>query len=145
MGMCSALTSRDDVLPLRLLLLLRRDVGEDVFLRRPQPIFLLLLLPLLVDLLASLLDALLPVVRVLLIRVLKKDGRRCVLLRRHVAASLWPSLLAPLLAFIVVDADDDFDLIRLLVATLHLTWPLTKSRSRKISYNVRMKGCRIRS
>ena len=92
---CSVLlTSRDDVL--LLLLLLGRDV-KDVFFRRPQPIFLLLVLPLLVDIL----DA--PHVRVLLIPVLKKDGRRCVLLRWHVAASLSPSplLLALLLAFIV--------------------------------------------
>ena len=90
---CSVLTSRDDVL--LLLLLLGRDV-KDVFFRRPQPIFLLLLLPLLADLL----DA--PHVRVLLMRAPKKDGRRCVLLRCwHVAASLSPSLLALLLAFIV--------------------------------------------
>ena len=105
---CSVLlTSRDEVL--LLLLLLRRDV-EDVFLRRPQPIFLLLLLPLLADLL----DA--PHVRVLLMPVLKKDGRRRRVLLRcwHVAASLSPSpsLLALLLAFIVAaDDNDDFDLI----------------------------------
>ena len=93
---CSVLlTSRDDVL-LLLLLLLGRDV-KDVFFRRPQPIFLLLVLPLLVDIL----DA--PHVRVQLMRAPKKDGRRCVLLRWHVAASLSPSplLLALLLAFIV--------------------------------------------
>ena len=87
---CSVLTSRDD----ELLLLHGRDV-KDVFFRRPQPIFLLLLLPLLADLL----DALR--VRVLLMRAPKKDGRRRVLLRWHVAASLSPSLLALLLAFIV--------------------------------------------
>ena len=104
---CSVLlTSRDEVL--LLLLLLRRDV-KDVFLRRPQPFFVLLLLPLLADLL----DA--PHVRVLLMRAPKKDGRRCVLLRWHVAASPSPSLLALLPAFIVddddADDDDDFDLI----------------------------------
>ena len=120
---CSVLTSRDDVL---LLLLLGRDV-EDVFFRRPQPIFLLLLLPLLADLL----DALL-VVRVLLMPVPKKDGRRRVLLRCwHVAASPSPSLLALLLAFIVAaadddddDDDDDFDLIRIDCWSLlcNLTW-----------------------
>jgi len=103
---CSVLTSRDDVL----LLLLGRDV-KDVFLRRPQPFFVLLLLPLLADLMDALLVA-----RVLLMPVPKKDGRRCVLLRCwHVAASPSPSLLALLPAFIVDDADDDddddFDLI----------------------------------
>ena len=103
---CSVLTSRDDVL----LLLLGRDV-KDVFLRRPQPFFVLLLLPLLADLMDALLVA-----RVLLMPVPKKDGRRCVLLRCwQVAASPSPSLLALLPAFIVDDADDDddddFDLI----------------------------------
>mmetsp|Transcript_2219 Transcript_2219/g.4996 ORF Transcript_2219/g.4996 Transcript_2219/m.4996 type:complete len:200 (-) Transcript_2219:83-682(-) len=125
---CSVLlTSRDDVL-LLLLLLLGRDV-KDVFLRRPQPIFLLLLLPLLADLL----DA--PHVRVLLMPVLKKDGRRRrVLLRWHVAASLSPSLLALLIAFIVDDDDnDDDDLIRIDCWWLlcNLTWPPTKSSSKK--------------
>ena len=83
----------EDGMGIQCSVLLTSDV--HVFLRRPQPIFLLLLLPLL----AGLLDALLRV-RVLLMPVLKKDGRRCVLLRRHVAASLPPSLLALLLALI---------------------------------------------